>query len=432
VRLSLLAILWLLPPTADAQLGPLDRGRAQDMLAVIKDDIKKHYYDPGYRGFDLDGEFRAADSMLREAETFPQMFGIIARTVLNFQDSHTLFLPPSTTMRVRYGWKIQMVGDSCFVTGVAPGSDADGKGLLVGDRVLSIQGIEPGRELLARLDYVLYSLNPRETIRFEVQSPGAPARELLIGSRMLAGHNLIDLHSSSDVWALIRRVENLEELRRNMFVEVDSMTLVWRLSGFQGRDLIDDGLGRARKFSNLILDLRGNGGGSEDVMLHLLGRLVEAETVVDTLRSRGEIEVKTVRPAGGRFAGKLIVLIDSESGSASEIVARVMQLEQRGTVIGDRSRGAVMRSRLRSHESGTQIVIFYALNVTVSDVVMRDGERLEGVGVMPDVLALPSGADLAAGRDPALGEALRHLGYPVPRGGVKAAFPPHPLEIESW
>jgi len=79
---------------------------------------------------------------------------------------------------------------------------------------------------------------------------------------------------------------------------------------------------------------------------------VERETVVDTLHMRDKIEVKTVLPDEHRFAGKLIVLIDSRSASAAELLARVVQLEERGTVIGDRSAGMVMpRSQVRSRGS---------------------------------------------------------------------------------
>jgi C-terminal processing protease CtpA/Prc len=53
----------------------------------------------------------------------------------------------------------------------------------------------------------------------------------------------------------------------------------------------------------------------------------------------------------------------------------------------------------------------YSIQVTVADVIMPDGNRLEGIGVTPDYLVIPSGADLAAKRDPALSQALDLAGY---------------------
>jgi C-terminal processing protease CtpA/Prc len=50
--------------------------------------------------------------------------------------------------------------------------------------------------------------------------------------------------------------------------------------------------------------------------------------------------------------------------------------------------------------------------VTISDVVMPDGGKLENVGVTPDDVVLPTGDDIATGSDPALAHALTFLGIP--------------------
>lgn len=430
--LFFLSLLSLVPGGLVAQLGPLDRGRARDMLAVVKEDLRRHYYDSTFRGLDLDRHFKTADSLLGQAQSLSRLFGVIARTVLQLEDSHTLFLPPSQTVRVRYGWELQMLGDSCFVTGIAPGSDAAAQGLLVGDRVMTIQGAIPDRNLLGILDYLLYAISPVDAIQFKVESPNGEVRELRVASRVIHQQRIVDLSSSLDLWAIIRGLDDTRELRRSRFIEPDSLTLVWRLPGFDSEDVIDEGVARSRRFTNLILDLRSNRGGYEPVMLRLLGRLLEREAVIVTLHEREKMEVKSVRPDTRRFAGRLIVLVDSRSASAAEIVARVVQLEGRGIVIGDRSAGKVMRSRIYSHRTGTEFVVPYGISITNADVVFRDGGRLEGTGIMPDVRIVPSGRQIASGSDPILGEALRRLGYPIPPQGVAAPFSPHSIEIEAW
>jgi C-terminal processing protease CtpA/Prc len=90
-----------------------------------------------------------------------------------------------------------------------------------------------------------------------------------------------------------------------------------------------------------------------------------------------------------------------------------MQLRHRGTILGDTTAGAVMRSVGQEHQIGAEIVVFYAVSVTDADVVMADGGRLEKVGVVPDVFVLPTGVDLAAGRDPALAMAITLAGHRI-------------------
>ncbi len=93
-------------------------------------------------------------------------------------------------------------------------------------------------------------------------------------------------------------------------------------------------------------------------------------------------------------------MIDSESASASEITARVLQLEKRATIVGDRSSGHVMTSLpffFDYYRNGKKYE--YGANITINNVIMNDGKSLEKVGVIPDVTVIPTGIDLAENRD---------------------------------
>ena len=151
------------PSRARAQnnLSGFNRERARDILEAVKTDIKKNYYDQGYHGVDLDARFKAADEKLKQATSLGQAWGIIAQVLVDFDDSHTFFVPPSRPARIEYGWQMKMVGDKCFVSAVKPKSDAEAKGLQVGDEVWTVDGFGPVRENLWKMKYFYYSLRPR-------------------------------------------------------------------------------------------------------------------------------------------------------------------------------------------------------------------------------------------------------------------------------
>src|SRR5262245_38847261 len=63
------------------------------------------------------------------------------------------------------------------------------------------------------------------------------------------------------------------------------------------------------------------------------------------------------------------------------------------------------------------------VSVTNANVIMADGKSLEGVGVKPDELLLPTAADLAAKRDPVLARAAAIVGFELPPDKAGAMFP---------
>ena len=126
---------------------------------------------------------------------------------------------------------------------------------------------------------------------------------------------------------------------------------------------------------------------------------------------------------GARFEGNLVVLIDSKSASCSEVFARLVQLEKRGVVIGDRSAGAVMQSRYYGKEMGHDTLVLYGASITDADVIMADGKSLEHVGVTPDELIVPTAEDLAAGRDPVMARAAELLGFKLDPARAGKMFP---------
>ena len=107
-------------------------------------------------------------------------------------------------------------------------------------------------------------------------------------------------------------------------------------------------LDQIRTHDAVVLDVRGNPGGSEEFLLRFLGGMFDRDVKMAERLGRKQLRASVAKSRGSKtFTGKVVVLVDSESASAAELFARVMQLEKRGIVIGDRSSGKVMRAEKR-------------------------------------------------------------------------------------
>jgi carboxyl-terminal processing protease len=427
VSLSLLGALalWLTTTEAQPDLN-FQRERGRAMLKVIKDELKKEYYDADFHGMDVEARFKTADEKIKEAESVGHVFGIIGQALLDLNDSHTFFLPPSRANRTEYGWQMQAVGDKVFVSAVKPGSDAEKKGVKVGDQVLSLHGFQPSREALWKLTYMFYALRPQPGLRVVLQSPDGQQRQSDVLANVKQGKVLLDISGGGgDFWDLWRELEDEDRLNRQRYVEVDDNLFIWKMPSFLASEqAVEDVMRKARKHEELILDLRGNPGGYVKTLEWFAGYFFDKELKIADLKGRKEMKPQTSQPHRDRnFKGKLIVLVDSRSASAAEIFARVVQLEKRGVVIGDRTAGAVMQSRAFGRLLGEGSGVIYGASITNADVIMADGKSLERVGVTPDELLLPTAADLAAKRDPVLARAAAMAGFELPPDKAGAMFP---------
>ncbi|HUD70588.1 MAG TPA: S41 family peptidase [Dongiaceae bacterium] len=411
-------------PAATKEMPEFERARARMMLKVIRDDLERFYYDPGFHGVALDDAFGAASDKLDKAASVSQLFAALARPFLQLKDSHTVFIPPGRSVRVHFGWQMQIVGEQCYVTAVQPGSDAAAKGLKPGDLVLAIDGNRPSRDALWGINYVYRVIAPRPTFSLQVRSPGGEPRTVEISARIEQLKKVIDLTRASDVENYIHEIDEEAHRGRHIFVDYGAPLVVWRMPGF---DLtaaeVANEMRRVRDHQAAVLDLRGNGGGAIESLERMAGAFMGDEVKIGDVKSREDIKPVVSKKAGEVYQGKIVVLVDSDSGSCAELLARTIQLAGRGAVVGDRTAGAVMMSRSYSHLVGDASGILFSNQVTVADIIMSDGRSLEKNGVTPDTVMVPSAEDLAAGRDPVLAHAASLLGVTITPEKAGALFP---------
>jgi C-terminal processing protease CtpA/Prc len=419
---SALMSALLISTAIAAQQQKLDKFKVAQglrILDLVHAEVKNHYYDPTFHGVNIDAAFAQAKDKISGTDSFNEDFIIIESTLDALQDSHTYFIPPPRPYNVDYGFRKKMIGDKCFVVDVKPGSDAFKQGLRSGDQLLTINQFPPSRPTLWKLDYLYGALNPQPELNLEVQSPDGARRRVETKSEVVQYNKQV---SGDEV---VKRAAHQRELERLRYAEFGDELVVINIPNFaMSSSELETVASRIRKHKAAILDLRGNPGGSVLQMEELLRNLFDHDVRIFDRVTKGGRTTENIKSVGGRaYQGKIVALVDSNSDSAAEITARVLQMEKRGTVIGDRSAGKVMEAKTYLDQLGVDTLFGFGTSVTDADLIMSDGRSLEGVGVMPDEQILPTASDLATGRDPALTRAAALLGVVITPEAAGKLFP---------
>jgi carboxyl-terminal processing protease len=424
---TIAAMVWIgSSESADKKYATLTNAEAQEMLNTIEADIKKHYYDPSMHGLNLDRRFEEARQKIAVAKSQDEALLDIAATLEALKDSHTHFRPPFRPYGVDYGWLMQPVGDSsCYVTKVRPDSDAAAKGMKPGDRVLSINGISLVREDISYVEYS-YRVFPQAGFHLVVRSPDGTDRPLVVMAKVIPGQIMIRRADAFN-WAEHHRRDGHDD--HSKYYKANEQVVFWKLPDFVVDPVDVDGLlNKVRSYDAVVLDLRGNPGGRVDAAEKFIGGFFDHDVKIGDRKGRSESKPVAAKTRGPKaFAGKLVVLVDSKSMSAAEIFARVVQLEKRGTILGDRSAGAVMESEVFLHAVALDArrvnVTQYGVAISIADLIMADGKSLENLGVTPDERIAPTPADMAAGRDPVLARAAELAGVKMTTEEAGKIFP---------
>lgn len=159
----------------------------------------------------------------------------------------------------------------------------------------------------------------------------------------------------------------------------------------------------------LIVDLRGNGGGTDSLGIHLASRLLAGEFRYFLLSARrdgewsepsGMIEGRHEAP---RFLGELVLLIDAGSFSTTDNFARCLDdLHPRCVIVGRPSGGGTGAPRQWVEATHSKAVI----GGCTMRVCGPNEKLIEGRGTIPDVVVEWTRDDVIAGRDPDLAAAL--------------------------
>lgn len=315
-------------------------------------------------------------------------------------DKHSSYMPPQEFEMLNADFNGSYTGIGALV-------EAEGDQLLIvspfDDSPAEAAGLKPGDEIV-RVDNTYIS---------EFDDP-------------LAAITIVRGPQGTPVTLLIRR----EQQEFEVTIIRDTIPLVSASS-----EMLEDGIGyiRVADFSQstdeqleealtevlsqepkgLILDLRGNPGGSLDTSIRVTSQFIGDGIVMIEEWGDGRRQDYMSRTGGLATDPNLplVVLIDRGSASASEIVAGAIQDRGRGQLLGELTygKGTVQNWHDLGVENG-------GVRITIARWLTPNGTWVHEKGIVPDIVVVPSDADYEAGRDIQLESAVKLLlGQPIPK-----------------
>jgi carboxyl-terminal processing protease len=141
------------------------------------------------------------------------------------------------------------------------------------------------------------------------------------------------------------------------------------------RELILKNKTSAKK--GIILDLRNNPGGLLQSAVDILSHILPKDSVAVKTRGRDILHTEKVRGPGD-ISYPLVVLVNSRSASASEVVSGAVQDHSRGVVIGEETYGKGTAQEIFRFDDGS------ALKITIAEWLTPNDRSVHGVGITPD------------------------------------------------
>ncbi|MEE2023525.1 carboxy terminal-processing peptidase [Alkalimonas mucilaginosa] len=315
-------------------------------------------------------------------------------------EAHTSYLSPRNAERFQQDMNLSLEGigavlraedDYTVIQSLVPGGPADlTQQLKPKDRIIGVaQADEEFVDVIGwRLDDVVELIKgPKgSTVRLQVLSGGS----------VVSGN--------TEVVSITRDKIRLEdraakgEVFEPLLSELDKRIGVITIPGFYN-NLSEDVKKELAKLQEakvdaIIIDLRGNGGGSLQEATLLTGLFIDRGPVVQIREGSGRISVSQDRDGVSYYDGPLTVLVDRFSASASEIFAAAMQDYGRALVVGEQTFG---KGTVQQHRGLGRIYDMFenslgSVQYTIAKFYRIDGGSTQHRGVIPDI-AFPSAID---------------------------------------
>lgn len=288
----------------------------------------------------FDGIFERINKLRRS-----DRFELYLNAFVNLYDPHSVYFSPKgkQDFDIEMGGKLEGIGarlgeagDYTKIASIVPGGPAwQGKELEVDDVIQKVtQKGEEGVDIRGmRIDDVVSLVRGKKgtVVILTVKKKDGTIKDVEIERDEI----ILDVaHARSVIMGLEDKVENIGFIRLPAFYS--------SFDGGKGNSCSLDVAKEIEKLKNegvsgIILDLRYNGGGSLPDVIDMSGLFIEEGPIVQVKSRRGSADVYDDEDPSVLFDGPLIVLVNSYSASASEILAGALQDYKRAVIVGSAS-----------------------------------------------------------------------------------------------
>lgn len=434
------------PATGPGTDSPAAAQPIDSTLAVLTFDsawsiIARAHYDTAYNGVDWDGVAAELRPAAAAARTTPALRSVITAMLERLGESHYAILPQQAAGAIESGGgsvvtgeaglEVRLVEGDLVVWRVDPAGAAAGAGVRTGWRVVAIDGrpVRPRLDALAALPAderrvartrLLFQANAEltgvagEAKVVDLMTGEDETRQFVLPLRQREGQVIAFANLPPTVARL--QLERIDQGGGCAAVIRFTMWLVPLVQAF------DDAVDEVRDCTGIVVDLRGNPGGVAGMVMGTAGHFLNDTLPLGFMKTRtAELRFKAnprrVRSDGTLtepFGGRLAILTDEMTASTSEFFAEGLQAVGRARVFGTRSAGQALPALMSPLPNGD------VLMHVVADFTGPDGTRIEGRGVVPDVVIETTRRDLLYQRDAPLMAALDWISggaAGVPEGG---------------
>ena len=251
-------------------------------------------------------------------------------------------------------------GKGLLLINVLPDSPASDGGLKSGEHIVAIDGTDC-REMSTDEAAGMLRGTVGSRVRLDVESKIGAERGTTLTRRPVQVKSI-------PFAKMIDRQAKIGYIKMSGFQKTSATELDAALSKLRGQGM-----------RSLIWDLRGNPGGLLTAAVEVLDRFLERGVLVSTKGRTSDQNWTYSAHRPGTSNVQLVLLIDGDSASASEIVAGAIRDHHRGQIVGRRSYGKWSVQSIFPIPSST------GLRLTTAKFYSPDGHTLGKIGVVPDI-----------------------------------------------